>query len=139
MAETMPVARGSRIAAAVLIVLAALLLALGLTGQVGPLVDRAPFTEAIAPGSWMAWTWAGAAFFIVIACLLVIMTLWAALAPEAPRRGALGIETTPGDRLFISLLGSAFIHLAWLGLVGEPLWWALTVSLAYAAAIFRWA
>jgi len=75
----------------------------------------------------------------VIACLLVIMTLWGALAPEAPRRGALGIETTPGDRLFISLLGSAFIHLAWLGLVGEPLWGALTVSLAYAAAIFRWA
>jgi len=139
MAEIMPVAKGGRIAAAILIALAALLLALGLTGQVGPLVDRVDFGKAISPGSWMAWTWAGATFFIVIACLLVIMTLWGALAPEAPRRGALGIETTPGDRLFISLLGSAFIHLAWLGLVGEPLWGALTVSLAYAAAIFRWA
>jgi len=139
MAEIMPVAKGDRIAASILIALAALLLALGLTGQVGPLVDRVDFGKAISPGSWMAWTWAGATFFIVIACLLVIMTLWGALAPEAPRRGALGIETTPGDRLFISLLGSAFIHLAWLGLVGEPLWGALTVSLAYAAAIFRWA
>ena len=139
MAATMPVARGSRIAAAILIALSALLLGLGLSGLIGPLVDRVDFGKAIWPGSWMAWTWAGAAFFIVIACLLVIMTLWGALAPESPRVGALGIETTPGDRLFISLLGSAFIHLAWLGLVGEPLWGALTVSLAYAAAIFRWA
>lgn len=139
MAEIMPVAKGSRIAASVLIAFAALLLALGLSGQVAPLVDRVDFGKAIWPGSWMAWTWAGATFFIVIASLLVVMTLWGALAPEAPRRGALGIETTPGDRLFISLLGSAFIHLAWLGLVGEPLWGALTVSLAYAAAMFRWA
>jgi predicted small integral membrane protein len=48
----------------------------------------------------------------------------------------LGIPTTRGDRLFISLLGSAFIHLAWLGLVGSSLWWALGVSLIYAAFVF---
>ena len=44
----------------------------------------------------------------------------------------LGLDTTRGDRLFISLLGSAFIHLAWLGLVGPNLWWALGLSLVYA-------
>ena len=36
------------------------------------------------------------------------------------RRGILGLTTTRGDRLFISLLGSAYF-LAWLGLVGTPL------------------
>ena len=41
-----------------------------------------------------------------------------------------------GDRLFISLLGSAFIHLAWLGLVGPPLWLALGLALVYAAIVF---
>ena len=42
-----------------------------------------------------------------------------------------------GDRLFITLLGSAFIHLAWLGLVGPNLWWALALSLVYAIGVFR--
>jgi len=48
------------------------------------------------------------------------------------------LETTRGDRLFISLLGSAFIHLAWLGLVGDPLWVATIISVVYAGAVFRW-
>ena len=52
--------------------------------------------------------------------------------------GILRIETTRGDRLFITLLGSAFINLAWLGLVGTQQPWALAVCLIYAAAVFRW-
>ncbi|MFZ8942202.1 MAG: DUF2160 family membrane protein, partial [Gemmobacter sp.] len=43
-----------------------------------------------------------------------------------------------GDRLFISLLGSAFICLAWLFFAGPPLWGALALCLIYAAAVFRW-
>lgn len=58
--------------------------------------------------------------------------------PETPRRGILRIETTRGDRLFITLLGSAFINLAWLGLVGANQPYALIVCLIYAAAVFRW-
>ena len=54
-----------------------------------------------------------------------------------PRAGILRFETTRGDRLFISLLGSAFIHLAWLGLVGPNLWWALALSIVYAIGVFR--
>ncbi len=56
----------------------------------------------------------------------------------APRRGVLGLDTTGGDRLFISLLGSAFIFLAWLGFFGTPLWGALVVSLTYGFVVFRW-
>ena len=52
--------------------------------------------------------------------------------------GFLPIATTRGDRLFISLLGSAFINLAWLGLGGAPAWAGMLASLIYAAAVFRW-
>ena len=87
---------------------------------------------------WMAWTWPTAIFFLVIAALLVLFTFLAIRYPETPRTGVLRIETTRGDRLFISLLGSAFINLAWLGLVGAPQWGALIVCLVFAAAVFRW-
>lgn len=89
--------------------------------------------------SWMAWTWPTAIFFVCIATALVTMTVWELMAPGgAPRRGILGLDTTRGDRLFISLLGSAYIHLAWLGLIGPDLHWALGLSTLYAMAVFRW-
>jgi predicted small integral membrane protein len=89
---------------------------------------------------WMAWTWPTALFFIFIASCLLSMTVWELRAPGGdPRRGILGLTTTRGDRLFISLLGSAFIHLAWLGLLGSGLLWGATiVAVAYAAIVFRW-
>ena len=67
------------------------------------------------------------------------MAVWEWRSPGgAPRRGIFRIDTTRGDRLFISLLGSAYITLAWLGLVGPNLYWALGLSLVYALAVFRW-
>jgi predicted small integral membrane protein len=87
---------------------------------------------------WMAWTLPTAAFFVVIACLLVTFTILAIKFPETPRIGVLRIETTRGDRLFITLLGSAFINLAWLGLIGANQPFALIACLIYAAAVFRW-
>jgi predicted small integral membrane protein len=87
--------------------------------------------------AWMAWTWQTALFFVGLASLLLVMTLLAIWRPETERLGVLGFPTTRGDRLFLSLLGSAFIHLAWLGLVGPNLWWASGLSLLYAAMVFR--
>ncbi|MFD0859962.1 DUF2160 domain-containing protein [Roseovarius aquimarinus] len=87
---------------------------------------------------WMAWTWPTAAFFGTIAALLIVFTILAIKYPETPRVGILRIETTRGDRLFITLLGSAFINLAWLGLGLGPQYFALLVCLGYAAAVFRW-
>ncbi len=87
---------------------------------------------------WMAWTWPTATFFLVIASLLTVFTVLAIRFPEVPRKGVLRIETTRGDRLFITLLGSAFINLAWLGLELGPQPYALIVCLVYAAAVFRW-
>ena len=89
--------------------------------------------------SWMAWTWPTACFFAFIFLCLAAMSVWEFASPGGgARHGILGLDTTRGDRLFISLLGSAFIHLAWLGLIGPNLWWALGLSLIYALAVFRW-
>ena len=90
------------------------------------------------PGGWMAWTFPVARVFWPIASLLVLFTILAIRFPETPRHGILRIETTRGDRLFITLLGSAFICLVWLFFAGPPLWWALALCLVYAAAVFRW-
>ncbi|MEH6645429.1 DUF2160 domain-containing protein [Sulfitobacter sp.] len=87
---------------------------------------------------WMAWTWPTALFFGIIAATLVTFTVLAIKFPEVPRVGVLRIETTRGDRLFITLLGSAFINLAWLGLLSAPQWGALIVCLLYTIAVFRW-
>jgi len=94
--------------------------------------------DPMIKGGWMAWTFPVALFFYTIASLLIVMILAAIRYPETPRLGVLRIETTRGDRLFITLLGSAFINLAWLFAFGAPLTWALILCLVYAAAVFRW-
>ena len=94
--------------------------------------------------SWMAWTMPVAIFFGAIASALFILTLLAVWRPETPRRGILRIATTRGDRLFITLLGSAYINLFWiaisvaLGVSEVDLWGALGLSLVYGVAVFRY-
>ena len=89
--------------------------------------------------SWMAWTWPTALFFIFIVTLLIGMVIWERFVPGgSPRRGVLGLDTTRGDRLFISLLGSAFIHLIWLALIPLSLWIASIVCIFYAIFVFRY-
>ena len=113
-------------------ILAALLLA-------APKKDGAiDWFAPMIPQGWMAWTLPVALFFWFIASLLVLFTLLAIRYPETPRVGILRIETTRGDRLFISLLGSAFLNLGWLFFFGAPLWGALILCLVFAAAVFRW-
>ena len=87
--------------------------------------------------SWMAWTQPTALFFVSIGGFILAMCIWEYLSPGGgPRVGVLRFETTRGDRLFISLLGSAFICLAWLGLMSSSLWWGVLVSLLYACLVF---
>ena len=89
--------------------------------------------------TWMAWTWPTATFFFFIALCITGMYFWEKKVPGgSPRKGILGLDTTRGDRLFVSLLGSAFIHLAWLGFVGSLLWVATFISFAYAIIVFRY-
>jgi predicted small integral membrane protein len=81
------------------------------------------------------------------------MTYLAAVNPEAERVGVLSIPTTRGDRLFISLITAAVIHLLWIAFAGtdtlatlpigeegfeiSSLWLASGISLATAVLIFR--
>lgn len=87
---------------------------------------------------WMAWTPVTAAFFSFIVLMLIGMTVWQILSPSLARRGFLPIVTTRGDRLFISLLGSAYIHLAWLGLTDMAVWIATMISVVYLVTVMRW-
>jgi predicted small integral membrane protein len=57
---------------------------------------------------------------------------------ERERRGFLPIPTTPGDRLFIGLLVSAYVHLAWIGLTTASVWIAFAISLIWMAVVMRW-
>jgi predicted small integral membrane protein len=87
----------------------------------------------------MAWTWPTAAFFLFILACLISMGVWERFSPGGgPRHGVLGLDTTRGDRLFITLLGSAFIFLGWLAFFGTPLWGALIIALIYGFVVFRW-
>lgn len=95
------------------------------------------YTVPISPGFWMAWTWGTAAFFAFVFCCIALMGVLEWRRPGGhPRHGALGLDTTRGDRLFITLLGSAFILLGWLALLGTPLWGGLAIALTWAVLVF---
>jgi predicted small integral membrane protein len=102
--------------------------------------------------AWMAWTLPTAIFFVLLAMTLAVMTWLAVAYPEAERVGVLHIPTTRGDRLFISLIMTAVIHLLWIALVGtdtiatlpigegieiSSLWLATVISFVLAVVIFR--
>jgi predicted small integral membrane protein len=103
--------------------------------------------------AWMAWTLPTAIFFVLLALTLSVMTWLSATYPEAERVGILRIPTTRGDRLFVSLILAAVIHLLWIGLVGtdgiaklplgeegfelSSLWLATGISFVMAVIIFR--
>ena len=87
---------------------------------------------------WMAWTMPTAIFFSTIFLILVGMGVWQVVQPSIERRGFLPIATTRGDRLFIGLLGSAYIHLAWIGLTDYSLWIALAIAAVWMVIMMRW-
>ncbi len=58
--------------------------------------------------TWMAWTWPTALLFIGIFSAMGVLTVIEIKSPGgAERKGVFGLVTTRGDRLFLSLLGSA--------------------------------
>lgn len=87
---------------------------------------------------WMVWTTPTALFFAAIGLILVSMTIWQQLSPSIERRGFLPLSTTRGDRLFIGLLTSAYLHLAWVGITDFPVWVMTLISVAWLIVIIRW-
>jgi predicted small integral membrane protein len=96
------------------------------------------WTDPLFGNFWMAWTAATLAFFVAIFALVALMGLLEWRNPGGnPRHGILGLDTTRGDRLFISLLGSAWIFLGWLFFFSTPfLWGAVVLALAWATLVF---
>lgn len=88
--------------------------------------------------TWMVWTMPTAIFFSSIAAMLAGMTIWEILSPTIERKGFLPIATTRGDRLFISLLSAAFIHLGVVGFTSLSIWIALAVSAVWLLVLMRW-
>ena len=97
---------------------------------------------------WMAWTTPVAVFFTCIALMLAGMTVWELKSPTVLRKGWLPIATTRGDRLFIGLLGAAWVNLAfvafsekmivWFGLDAEPsIWIGFVLSMLLLGLILR--
>lgn len=88
--------------------------------------------------TWMAWTWPTIAFFVFILSCLVGMGIWENHDPGGnPRRGVFRIDTTRGDRLFITLVGSAFIFMGWLWAFSTPLWGGLIISIIWGFFVFK--
>ncbi len=86
---------------------------------------------------WMAWTWPTALVFIGIFSAMGVLTFLEIRYPGGDeRRGILGLTTTRGDRLFISLLGTSYIFLAWLALFGMPLWVPLGLAILWGVFCF---
>ena len=88
--------------------------------------------------SWMAWTWPTIAFFLFILTCVAGMGIWEKFSPGGnPRRGIFRIDTTRGDRLFITLVGSAFIFMGWLWAFSTPLWGGLVISIIWGFFVFK--
>ena len=108
-------------------------------GSVGQPEEK-PFswTAPLWPDFWMAWTPATLAVFVGIFSAIALIGILEGFKYRdgIERRGVLGLTTTLGDRLFITLLGSAHIFLAWLGLMGQPVWAPLFLSIGWGVFVF---
>ena len=86
----------------------------------------------------MAWTPVTIGFFTTIAAILIVMTIYEIKSPCLERKGFLPIATTRGDRLFIGLLTSAFIHLFYVGITEWILVLPLIVCFIWLMVIMKW-
>ncbi|MBP7242417.1 DUF2160 domain-containing protein [Amaricoccus sp.] len=107
-------------------------------GNVGAAQPEPPFwTRPLFDGFWMAWTPATVAFFVGVFALIALMGALEWRNPGgAPRHGVLGLDTTRGDRLFIALLGAAWIFLGWLFFFSTPVWGGLALAVLWGAFVF---
>ncbi|QGX97588.1 hypothetical protein EI983_04555 [Roseovarius faecimaris] len=103
-----------------------------------PKEESFSWTAPLWPSFWMAWTPVTFALFCgIFGAMALIATLEITRYRDGvERRGVFGLTTTLGDRLFITLLGTAYIFLAWLGLFGQPVWAPLGISIAWGLFVF---
>lgn len=100
-------------------------------------MDSELLTRAARLVQSMYWTGPTAIFFTAIVLMLAGMTAFQLVWPTVERKGFLPMATTRGDRLFIGLLGSAWIHVLWLAVMTPPLWWASLLAILWFAIVMR--
>lgn len=88
--------------------------------------------------AWMSWTLPTALFFLALFVILSGMTVWQVVSPSVERKGFLPIETTRGDRLFIGLLSSAYVHLAFVALTEVHIAVATALCAVWMIVLMRW-
>lgn len=102
--------------------------------------EETPFswTAPLWPQFWMAWTPITLLLFVVIFGAIAVIGLMEGWRyPDGlERRGVLGLTTTLGDRLFITLLGTVYIFLAWIFFFGMPLWAPLAIAVGWSIFTF---
>ena len=67
----------------------------------------------------------------------MLLTVAEIRSPTVRRRGFLPLETTRGDRFFISLLVAGFGHIGWVGLTDLPVWWMSVGAMGSTLLIMR--
>jgi predicted small integral membrane protein len=87
----------------------------------------------------MYWTWPSAIFFLVIILTIIGLNLWDTFFPDIKRKGFLPITTSRGDRVFIAIISTIGICIAWLGVAGNSLFiGAIILSIIWNIVIIQW-
>lgn len=85
------------------------------------------------PPQWMYWTVPTLLFVGGILTMLIVLSIWDAKDPGWARQGILPIETTRGDRVFMSILTTGIFFCLWLYLIGTTAVWGALVAGGVAA------
>lgn len=114
-------------------------------GTVGGAVGRF-FTDTLRINlRWMDWTRPTAIFFSGLGIGLVIMTLWDIISPTRSKKGFLPIETTRGEKFFLSVISFIGIMIVTLAIfpelpetAPERLWYAVALAGVWVVVLDIW-
>lgn len=95
--------------------------------------------------TWMDWTRPTAVFFRGLGIGLVIMTLWDIISPTQSKQGFLPIETTRGEKFFLSVISFIGIMIVTLAIFPEMaetapnrLWYAVALAGVWVVVLDIW-
>lgn len=89
--------------------------------------------------SWMHWTLPSAIGFGAMGVLILGLAIWDMRSPGLARKGFLPMQTTRGDRVFISILCMIIIFLLWLRYIPKvSLYIACVVSAVLIFILMKW-
>jgi len=89
--------------------------------------------------SWMYWTYQSLIGFGLLFGMLFVVTMIDLKNPSYPTKGFLPMETTRGDRVFLSVATFLLMVLIWLKYAPDLTPWVVVAAgIINAAIIFKW-